>query len=289
MNKYSNHRDKTKRPPIKNLSAHYETCIQKSFLTRRDQDILRLLKNLRCLRIDQIETLFFKENPLTKEKNKNSAFLAQRRMKKLFEAYFVNRFFYETTDGITQSYYVLDKLGARFLLETENLEKEEVQWVQQINQRSVAFYDHTAQIADLYLRFLEDTKESEVELDCFTGEKENRFSFVYGKQEFFLNPDGYVRYYKGMDGNHAFLELDKNTMRSKRQLYEKYLRYKAYYASDTYLKDGFETFPMVWFIAPNERRKEKLREWLEEMNQTDIQFHFMTKEECSLLSPYLTE
>src|SRR5258707_12262808 len=79
-------------------------------LMERDKEIVKTVYDYRVLRQDQVQALFFGPNPGAKA-------AAQRRLVKLYDCGFLERYFLPTRGGLMSSpiLYGLDKRGAELL------------------------------------------------------------------------------------------------------------------------------------------------------------------------------
>ena len=118
----------TSRKISKFIRKHGETersireVYQNPTLTPRDREVLLSIYYQRCLTTRQIAEMHYRYNSKGLE-NSQSELIARRRIRKLFDAQLVDRFFVDIgNEGTSQGHIILDKLGAKIVAELLNQE-----------------------------------------------------------------------------------------------------------------------------------------------------------------------
>lgn len=244
-------------------------------LTPRDKEIILTTYQLRFLRLDQLQRLFF----ISKRS-------AQKRLKILYEKRFLDRsrFYKSFGKGSYQYVYFLDEAGARFVAAKKGVRKKELQWNRRHRLVEVMFLEHTLAINEIYVRLKElERKNKACKLTRWISEREFQGYFWKGMDK--LRPDAYFQLALFDEVSHAFaeydffLEVDLGTMRLKR-FAEKIMKYVDFFLSGSY-RNWFLFYPVTLIISPTASRlnslKETTKKVLKENKCVEIQFLFTTQ------------
>lgn len=203
-------------------------------LTERDKEIVKTVYDYRVLRQDQVQTLFFGDNPGAKA-------AAQRRLVKLYDYRFLERYFLPTRGGLMSSpiLYGLDKRGAELL--RAEFGYDDLRWYPSSKELKDDFLEHTLAIADFRVSATVACKKLGYDLLTWKGEAELKADYDrvnvrtakgYSRSVSVI-PDSYIALSTPLGKTHFFLELDRGTMTTRR-FQGKVEAYVAYYRSGEY-------------------------------------------------------
>lgn len=264
----------------KELSSSYtqEEVLRKIKLTQRDREVLMSLYWHRCLTTEQLADIHFKYDGKGKV-NKQANLIARRRLRKMFDAHLVDRFFIDVgeNNGSSQAHVVLDKLGARLVAGMLNMDVKDLNWRYEMNQNLLPYHSHTVKVNDFYLCLLKKARICRHEVVGFTAESHTRFEFEHDGRKVILNPDAYGQYWKGDEGIHFFLEMDNGTM-SPSVFQKKHERYTAFYASEAY-DEYYDTFPFILTVTTSRERALQLRDTICKVDNTDVNWYFASEDD----------
>ncbi len=238
-------------------------------LTERDKHIVKAVFDYRVLRQDQIQRLFFGENPGAKA-------AAQRRLVKLYDYGFLERFFLPTRGGLMSSpvLYGLDRRGAELL--RAEFGYDDLRWYPTSKELKDDFLEHTLAIADFRVAVTVACKILGYELLTWKGEAALKADYDRVKvrtekgysRSVSVIPDGYFAVNTPLGKTHFFLELDRGTMTTKR-FQGKVAAYVAYYRSGEYqLRYGTQSLRILT-ITLGEGRLANLKRVTERVRDTD--------------------
>ena len=200
-------------------------------LTERDKQIIEAVYSYRCLRQDQIHSLFFSGSTST----------SQRRLMLLYHHAYLNRVFLTSRASVQFSpvAYVLDKLGAEILrsefgYSIDNLHSLPGQAGQQ-------FLAHTLAVNDVRVSITLACRHQGCSILTWKGESELKADYdrvqISGKNgrrvSVSLIPDSFFILSTPLGRAHFFLELDRGQMgldrfRGKIEAYRAYVQHGAY-------------------------------------------------------------
>jgi hypothetical protein len=260
---------KFRRKELGNPEEHLHDLLQKPFLTKRDKEVLLAVYYHRCLTTEQIAEIFFKYN--TKgEKNNQSNLIARRRLRKMFDAYLLDRFFVDVGEGNGSSpaHVILDTIGAKVVAGLLNLPMSDINWRYEMNEARLPYLEHMVKINQFYVYLLRKARNTKGEVLGFRTENHVRYEFKHWNERIIFNPDAYGQYWQGDEGFHFFLELDNGTM-SPKTFEKKHQRYSAFYDSGEYRKH-YENFPIILTVTTTEERAKQLRDIIYKRDNTDM-------------------
>jgi len=262
-----------------NTELTVKDIYKKHILTPRDKEVLLSLYYQRCLTTRQIAEMHYK---YSKGKiNSQAELIARRRLRKLFDAQIVDRFFIDIgNEGTSQGHIILDKLGAQIVAGLLNQPEKELSWAYEMNEARLPFLKHMVQTNEFYLYLLRKAKELGHEILGYRTEQHVRHTFTFWGKKMVCNPDAYGQYWFSEDeGFHFFLEWDNGTM-SIPIFQRKHQRYTAYYASKAFLPI-YEEFPLILTVTTNLDRACKLKNAIYGIDNTDLQWLFTSTEKAS--------
>jgi len=253
---------------------------QNPMLTPRDREVLLSIYYQRCLTTRQIAEMHYRYNSKGLE-NSQSELIARRRIRKLFDAQLVDRFFVDIgNEGTSQGHIILDKLGAKIVAGLLNQEVEELSWSYEMNETRLPYLKHMVDINNFYISLLRNARKHKHEVTGYRTENHTRHSFTFWGKKMVCNPDAYGQYWFSEDeGIHFFLELDNGTM-SLPVFQRKHQRYTAYYASKSF-ESIYGTFPLILTVTTNLDRALRLRNAIYGIDNTDLQWLFTSNELAS--------
>ena len=184
-------------------------------LTERDAQVVQAVSELRVLRRDQIERLFFTGKNTTNE-----------RLKRLYQHRFLERRWLpvEYGQGMSQAIYLLAQRGADLVAERQGIDRGAVGWRKSHNHVGSPFLEHSLMINDVRIAFTVAAQAAGYGVDTWVGEDELKAvgDHVYipsqngGQRKVAVIPDGYLVLDLGDRRAHFFLEIDRATLSNKR-------------------------------------------------------------------------
>lgn len=257
---------------------HLQDVMKKPVMTTRDKEVLVSLYYHRCLTTRQIAEMHYQYNAKG-EQNSQSELIARRRLRKLFDAGLVDKFFIDVgTEGSSQGHVVLDTLGAHVVAGLLNLPLEELNWKYEMNETRLPYLAHMVDTNNFYLYLLRKARELGHEVLSFRTENHCRHDFKFWGKRMIVNPDAYGQYWNSdEEGFHFFLEWDNGTM-TPQVFQRKHQRYTAFYASGAY-QPVYQEFPLILTVAPNKQRAIQLRDAIYGIDKTDMQWLFAARED----------
>lgn len=219
-------------------------------LTERDLDVLRAVREHRLMTARQIEQLLFNDHASAEA----GARICRRVLARLTRDRLLARL-ERRVGGVragSASYvYALGSAGGRLFDGTRN----------RVTEPSSLFLDHTLAIADARLALvaaarsrLFDLVEVEIEPSCW-----RRYSGPGGAPAT-VKPDLYIVTAREDFEDCWFLEIDRST-ESPAAIGRKCRAYDLYWRSGLE-QAAHETFPLVVWVAPDERRADRLRTFI---------------------------
>ncbi len=203
-------------------------------VTERDKHIIQAVAQYRVLRQDQIQVLFFGQNPGAKA-------AAQRRLVKLYDGGFLARFFLPTRGGLMSSpiLYGLDRRGIELLRAEWGY--EDLRWYPTSKALKDDFLEHTLAIADIRVAVTVACHRLGYALLTWRGEAELKADYDYitvrtakgYTKSVSVIPDSYFVLDTPLGKAHFFLEVDRGTMTTER-FRTKIAAYMAYQHSGSY-------------------------------------------------------
>jgi len=191
-------------------------------LQPRDIDIIVAAFQSRFLTREQIQWMF----------DISCVTVANRILRRLFDAGFLDRRFLPLLQGSSQAMYFLGQRGMPIVSERLNLDPDEVARKRRRDQAlRTDLLEHERLINDFRIRLETETLESSVSIERFlhARECECKFGIRTGGREvkYYLKPDGYFELKSSRSLSSYFLEIDRSTS-GLRKLSTKFKTYRAY-------------------------------------------------------------
>ena len=228
----------------------------RSDLTDRDKRILLFMRNLHYMKTDQVRRVFY---PLEEGKTPLSRTVSTsknlNRLKGLGLISHLEKRAGGIKSGAKGLIWHITEAGARLLYlgtDMQNARKRQLE-------PSPTFLRHTIAVTETFVQVVEICRDDpvtklsriEVEPDCWRDYQKSGKSIS-------LRPDLYVKTTTGEYFDHIFIEVDLDT-ESPSAIVEKCRRYLEYYQTGKEQK-AYGAFPLVLWIAPDVKRKDRMKE-----------------------------
>jgi len=199
-------------------------------LQPRDMDIIIAVFQSRFLTREQIQEMF----------DISCITVANRILRRLFDARFLDRRFLPLLHGSSQAMYFLGRRGMPIVSEQLNLDPDEVARTRRRDQAlRPGLLEHERLINDFRIQLETGIAESSVSVKRFLHARkcECRFGIRTGGQEtkYYLKPDGYFELMSSHWLDSYFLEIDRSTS-GLRKLSRKFRTYRAFQQSGAFEK-----------------------------------------------------
>ena len=228
-------------------------------LTERDRTILSTLRQLRYMKTNQFQRLFY---PQVIAKPYAAARATSRNLTRLYNLGLISHL-PQRIGGVRAGsqglIWHLTELGVRLLdLGTEREGKRKSQL-----EPSPTFLRHTIAVAEVYVQITEICRrEASKRLDRLEVEPECWRSYERKGKPISLRPDLYAKIISGEYFDHLFIEVDLDT-ESVPIIVEKCRRYHEYYQTGQEQR-AHGVFPLALWIVPTEERRQKMMVALKE-------------------------
>lgn len=228
----------------------------RSDLTDRDKRILLFMRNLHYMKTDQVRRVFYPlEEGKTPLSRTVSASKNLNRLKGLGLISHLEKRAGGIKSGAKGLIWHITEAGARLLYlgtDMQNARKRQLE-------PSPTFLRHTIAVTETFVQVVEICRDDpvmklsriEVEPDCWRDYQKSGKSIS-------LRPDLYVKTTTGEYFDHIFIEVDLDT-ESPTAIVEKCRRYLEYYQTGKEQK-AYGAFPLVLWIAPDVKRKDRMKE-----------------------------
>ena len=228
----------------------------RSDLTDRDKRILLFMRNLHYMKTDQVRRVFYPlEEGKTPLSRTVSASKNLNRLKGLGLISHLEKRAGGIKSGAKGLIWHITEAGARLLYlgtDMQNARKRQLE-------PSPTFLRHTIAVTETFVQVVEICRDDpvmklsriEVEPDCWRDYQKSGKSIS-------LRPDLYVKTTTGEYFDHIFIEVDLDT-ESPSAIVEKCRRYLEYYQIGKEQK-AYGAFPLVLWIAPDVKRKDRMKE-----------------------------
>ena len=228
----------------------------RSDLTDRDKRILLFMRNLHYMKTDQVRRVFYPlEEGKTPLSRTVSASKNLNRLKGLGLISHLEKRAGGIKSGAKGLIWHITEAGARLLYlgtDMQNARKRQLE-------PSPTFLRHTIAVTETFVQIVEICRDDpvmklsriEVEPDCWRDYQKSGKSIS-------LRPDLYVKTTTGEYFDHIFIEVDLDT-ESPTAIVEKCRRYLEYYQTGKEQK-AYGAFPLVLWIAPDVKRKERMKD-----------------------------
>lgn len=269
--------DRPKRITLKNLYEHIT-------LRPRDKQVLLSLYYHRCMTSKQIAEIHFAYDEHGKP-NSQAEVIARRRLRKMYEAQLVKRYFFDAPQGqgTVPGHYVLTGLGARVVAGMLNQPLSEISWKHEfsvITASKLPYLAHSIGITDFYIYLLRSARAHGHKVREFITEQHVRHEVpkLKGRGKYIVQPDAYGQYWlDDVTYVHFFLEWDNGTM-TPNQFRKKYNRYLAFYASKELEENYGEIPPYILVVTPDDERAIRLRNTMYLNRKMPMVWLFTSKE-----------
>ena len=242
-------------------------------LTERDREILRTLKETRCLFTYHIRRLFF----IGLKHTGSATRMTQRTMKRLKEHGLVDVMMDRRIGGVragsSSFIWYLTEQGHR-LLELDQKYDDGRKKRSRFTEPADSTLSHRMAVNECYVKLIEMERQGLLKVTEVSFEPDNWRSFQYKDQAEILKPDLLIATSHHNYNYRFFIEMDLST-ESIDTIIKKCIRYHRY------LKSGIEqatskVFPFVLFIVKDERRRQKM--------EAAIQTHFKNQPDIFIIS-----
>jgi hypothetical protein len=249
-------------------NRHIESVLK--WLTDRDILILRYLNRYPFLTTGQIEMFVFNNLKPSSWRNKSN-----ERLRKLYKAHLVDRWYPPTAVGSAESHYVLDVGGAKILALKGTKEMEKWRKRDYVPQT----YTHTLKIIDFRAMLSVLQKQESFEVLTFRTEKKNAMEYpMNGGKKGEVQPDALCIYKSNNRIKAFFLECDNGTM-TENQLKSKIIRYNQLFKSEEWKKTDWaqklKAFLPIVFVMRTEEDIRNLNAYTSKL-ESNIKFYYTT-------------
>ncbi len=223
-------------------------------LNDRDRGILRLLRQLRYMKTDQVQRIFF---PRVISTPYAAARATARNLTRLKNwsviTHLPNKIGRNGSHGSQGYFWYLTEAGNRLLdLGTEQAGKRK-----RALAPSPVFLRHTIAVTETYVQIMEICRsEPELKLSRIEVEPECWRAYQKGGKIVSLRPDLYAKTISGEYFDHSFIEMDLDT-EALQFVIDKCRRYHEYYLTEKE-QQATGVFPLVLWIVPTKERKQKM-------------------------------
>lgn len=221
-------------------------------LSQQDREILETFRQLRYLKANQVERLFFHRSITVRAK----LVTVSRRLNRLMEDGLLNHYSKKVSgarSGSNGYVWYLTEAGYRILNLGTGAESKRLRG----HEPSSAFLRHTLAVSECYTQFTEICRMAQdMELKYIAVEPECWRSYHKDGKAQSLRPDLYAETISGQFEDRWFIEMDLDT-ESVNDIVTKCRRYQYYYQTRKE-QESSGIFPIVLWIVPNQERKGKL-------------------------------
>lgn len=247
-------------------------------LMERDVEILKAVHELRIMRGDQVQALFF-----------GSQSTASYRLSRLYQHEFLDRHFLPTLGGLASSpaFYTLGKRGVDILRRVLDCGPKDIRKPPNNQELSPLFLEHLLQINDFRVAVTVAARNLDFTLEKWLDDHQLKADYDRvviqtpqgRKRSVSLIPDGYCVLQVPQGRACFFLELDRGTM-TRSRFRDKVLAYQAYIASGQYEKRYGTRSLRVLTVTSGPKRLENLREEAEQAKGGRV-FWFTTSDQIA--------
>ena len=278
-------RNKYQRGVIADAYDAYADFIQKRKITPRDLEVLKGIYYHRCLTSTQIAKMYYSKKDDGTE-NKAALVIARRRLRTMYEAHLIDRFFIDVgeNNGSSPQFCMLDSVGAYVVAGLLNIPLDDLKWRKDQNKVLLPYLSHTVGINDFWLSVSEAADRKKHRVTDYRVENHCRAQFMFYEDNVVLQPDAYFKYYVGSDGFHFFVEIDRGTM-TMTQFSYKVKRYAKYYSSSAYLAE-YPSFPAVMVVTTTDERARQIKKCIDE-NDPYSEITWLVTDEASARERFL--
>jgi len=241
-------------------------------LQQRDKDIVSALYEYRFLSREQIQRLF----------DFNCTTKANLRLRKLYDHYYVSRYFIPTSRGSSKAIYSLGKKAIDIVTECLGVDPQGVRSAQkEISEFKELFLNHQLNLNDIRITFSKSiTDHPDMRLERWIADHQCKQEYTVTspgpKKNKTFRPDGYFMFWHRKQLYSYFIELDQSTM-SHRRFLAKTSDYLEYARSGAYQRNFGVKYFRVLVVTLSAQRLLNLKKSVEMQTKKIFWFSTLTK------------
>lgn len=229
-------------------------------LTALDREILTAIRNLRYMKTNQIQRLFFPPLVNTPRAALTATMRNLNRLKKLGLITHLDKRVGGVMSGSLGLIWYITEAGNRLLLLGTELQGTR----KRIPEPSPLFLRHILAVTECFVQIKSICRaEEDMSLIKLDNEPECWRAYYEGEKQKSIRPDLYAETTSGAYRDHWFIEMDLST-ESMTNILDKCRRYHNYHKTGREQKKT-GVFPAVLFIVPDEARRQKIKESIQDM------------------------